>query len=64
MSLTFKTIQGERTSAVYLNAVTGPKAMTVLFKFFKDGYVRENNMEQYEEYVRVDDMLHEFKLLV
>ncbi len=44
MSLTFKTIQGERTSAVYLNAVTGPKAMTILFKFFKDGYVRENNI--------------------
>ncbi len=44
MSLTFKTLKGERTSAVYLNAVTGQKAMTILFKFFKDGYVRENNI--------------------
>ena len=44
MSLTFKNIQGERTSAVYLNAVTGQKTMTILFKFFKDGYVKENNI--------------------
>lgn len=44
MTLTFKNLQGERTSAVYLNAVTGQKAMTILFKFFEGGYVRENTI--------------------
>ena len=44
MSLTFKNIQGEKTSALYRNAVTGQKAVTILFKFFKDGDVRETNI--------------------
>lgn len=44
MTLTFKTLQGEKTSAVYLNVVTGVKSMTILFKFYKDGYVRENDI--------------------
>lgn len=44
MTLTFKTLKGERTSAVYLNAVTGQKTLTILFKFFKDGYVKENSI--------------------
>jgi len=44
MTLTFKTLSGEKTSAVYLNAVTGTKALTVLFKFYEDGNVRENDI--------------------
>lgn len=42
MTLTFKTLQGENASCVYLNAVTGAKSMTLLFKFYKDGYAKEN----------------------
>ena len=44
MTVTFKTLQGDKTSAVYLSAVTGQKAMSILFKFFKDGNVRENDI--------------------
>ena len=44
MTLTFKTLQGEKTSAVYLSAVTGAKTMSILFKFFEDGYARENDI--------------------
>ena len=44
MTLTFKTLQGENTSCVYLNAATGAKAMTLLFKFYKNGYARQNDI--------------------
>ena len=44
MTLTFKMLSGEKTSAVYLNAVTGARALTVLFKFYEDGNVRENDI--------------------
>jgi len=44
MAVTFKTLQGDKTSAVYLSAVTGQKAMSILFKFFTDGNVRENDI--------------------
>ena len=44
MTVTFKVLQNDKTSALYLNAVTGQKAMSILFKFFKDGNVRENDI--------------------
>ncbi len=44
MTLTFKTLQGENTSCVYLNAATGAKSMTLLFKFYKNGYARQNDI--------------------
>ena len=44
MTLTFKTLSGEKTDAVYLNAVTGARALTILFKFYEDGDVRENDI--------------------
>ncbi|NCB73276.1 MAG: hypothetical protein EOM51_00815 [Clostridia bacterium] len=44
MTLTFKSLSGEKTSAVYLNAVTGARALTILFKFYEDGNIRENDI--------------------
>ncbi|NCC69942.1 MAG: hypothetical protein EOM14_17465, partial [Clostridia bacterium] len=44
MTLTFKTLQGEQASAIYMSAATGQKTMSLLFKFFKDGYIRQNDI--------------------
>ena len=44
MTLSFKTLQGENTSCVYLNAVTGAKSMTLLFKFYNNGNARQNDI--------------------
>jgi len=42
--VTFKTLQNEKTSALYLGAVTEQRSMSILFKFFEDGSVRENDI--------------------
>ena len=44
MNVTFKTLSSDKSSAIFLSAATGQKSMSLLFKFFKDGYVRENNI--------------------
>lgn len=44
MTLTLKTLQGENTTAIYAGAATGAKATSLLFKFFQDGYQRQNDI--------------------
>lgn len=44
MAVTFKILQNDKSSALYLSAVTGQKSMSILFKFFEDGSVRENDI--------------------
>jgi len=44
LAVTFKTLSGDKVSAMYISAVSGNQSMSLLLKFFKNGYVREDDL--------------------